>query len=421
MSKEPGSHGYIHLVEAFSESQRKIMSAIGGTAFPQIASAVSSHRSIEDMLPGIDTAVKQMAVSLAATNASRLQLEPSVLSGMFEPMLKNFALIEKSAATDMLMQFREGLLGAQYELCFDAITRTLSNNIIEAANMAFLKTSNILLWDSPLSSIATGVRSVLPDFTMYSASRLSKNVDISFNFTTRRFFDEKKPENDSTISEMNHICATADMLETTTEERIDIEETELINFMSFLSDTPTRGSTHPVGQMIDHIVDTWNHMVGFEQDRYYHARARKADQAPYPQNEMLIAPAGITNAGRYNFTGQAFYYFADTVDGAKSEVKKHCGKDALIQIAEMKPYKPINMLDLSGEWKNRRFLKYLRFSVSDFNQRMPREYLIPCFISDCCRIRHIEGIKYSGSKEYNNYVCWNTGFFDFVRTAYDGI
>lgn len=57
---------------------------------------------------------------------------------------------------------------------------------------------------------------------------------------------------------------------------------------------------------------------------------------------------------------------------------------------------------------------YLRFSLTDKSDKMPKEYLIPCFVADCCKCIGFEGIKYYGSKEYNNYVVWDDGFFDYA-------
>ena len=44
-----------------------------------------------------------------------------------------------------------------------------------------------------------------------------------------------------------------------------------------------------------------------------------------------------------------------------------------------------------------------------------REYLIPNFVSDCCKRLKIEGIKYYGGTDYSNYVSWHEGYFEFVE------
>ncbi|MHB1152812.1 MAG: hypothetical protein ACYCWE_19245 [Eubacteriales bacterium] len=421
MSKETNPNGYLQFLTSFSESQRTIMNSINHTSFLQIAQLIPKLKTNEDMLTGINTALLEMAAKAAYDNAHTLQIQQSLLNNMLTEQWRALAFIENSTSTGMLKQIKHCLLDAKYNSCYEVLDKTIKNNIVEVANIAFLKLSDILTWNWPDISLPIGFQSTLNNLTAYSAERLSSCEDISFITKKRKFIDEKKPENESTVTEINHICVVADVFKSTnnTNEE-DLLETELMDLMSCIQDTPTHASQHPAGRKIDLIIGYWKYKINFDCETYYHARSRNESEAPYPHNEMLNAPAGITYAGRYNFTGQAYYYFTDSVNGAKIEVKKHCGKGKRIQVAEIKPNKHIAMIDLSGDWKNRRFLRYLRFPVVDYTHSMPREYLIPCFVSDCCRRRNIDGIKYSGSAEHNNYVSWNAGYFDFVAMVYDG-
>ena len=152
--------------------------------------------------------------------------------------------------------------------------------------------------------------------------------------------------------------------------------------------------------------------MNFDREVYYHARTRKQLDRPFTNSEMLCAPTGIMNPGRYNHPGQSYYYFTDEICGCKKEMKKH-HKNEIVQIARIKPSRSITMIDLSGSIKHANtLLRYIRFSKG--NEEVPKEYLIPCYISDCCRKIGIEGIKYRGSDEYSNYVCWNSGYFKFI-------
>lgn len=64
--------------------------------------------------------------------------------------------------------------------------------------------------------------------------------------------------------------------------------------------------------------------------------------------------------------------------------------------------------------KRREFLKYVRFDASEsIDSYMPREYLLPNYVSDCCRKVGFDGIKYYGGKNYCNYVTWRDGFYEF--------
>jgi len=74
------------------------------------------------------------------------------------------------------------------------------------------------------------------------------------------------------------------------------------------------------------------------------------------------------------------------------------------------------MIDLSQKITGKnKFLEYCRFSPSpDDYSKVKREYLIPCFVANCCEFSGIEGIKYYGSKEYSNYVAWKDSYFACV-------
>lgn len=415
MSNENKPFGYMHLLNSFTESQRKIMNTINQTAFTQVSQMASSLRPVDDMLPGTYTAIQEMAARMASYNSVKLQINQPLLCSAFESQLSMFAQIQNSAMTSMLEQFKCGLMQSDISICLESIERTLKNSVIEAANMAFFKITDILSIPSVIV-LPSGLKASINDLTQYAARRLSTCENISFVTSSRRFVDDDNPQNNTSVSETNHICAAADFLQAmNATDQDDPLENELMDFMTFLQNTLTQGCKHPVGQKIERIIDSWEHLIDFDRSEFYHARSRKQDDAPYTYNDMLTAPNGITCAGRFNFTGQAYYYFANTPDGAASEVKKHTPQDRCVQICEIKPNKHISLIDLSGDWKYKRFLRFIRYPVADYSLTMPREYLIPCFVSDCCRSKRIEGIKYRSNSEYDNYVTWNPGYFDFSR------
>lgn len=153
-------------------------------------------------------------------------------------------------------------------------------------------------------------------------------------------------------------------------------------------------------------------IITFDHDIYYHCRSRNSEDAPYTYDEMLKAPYGYPKAGRYNQVGRAHFYFADTRKGAETEVKRHLRKNEVLQTVKIKPKRKIELLDLSGTLqRGTTFLKMIRFPLKDMDNQMPKEYLLPCYVADCCKLIGIEGIKYYGSKEYNNYVSWEDGYF----------
>lgn len=209
---------------------------------------------------------------------------------------------------------------------------------------------------------------------------------------------------------MNMICSGADLFDDTAEEEY-ITETELMDFMTLLEKARTFASENVVAKKIQELINSMAPHIDFDETIYYHSRKIFTDEAPFTFNDMLKAPTGIPGPGRYNYPGQAFYYFSNTVDGSKSEILKH-SRNACIQTAAIRPIKHIRMIDLSGSIRRgSTFLRYIRFPGDDTN--MPRAYYIPCFVSDCCRRNSIDGIKFYGTKEYHNYVCWETGYFEY--------
>ena len=157
--------------------------------------------------------------------------------------------------------------------------------------------------------------------------------------------------------------------------------------------------------------------IDFDHDTYYHARILPEGHCPYTENELRQAPYGVTWHGRFNYVGQSHYYFSDVQKGALLEVAKH-SKEKQVQIATLKPSRKIKMIDLSGELTTQnKFLEYCRFNPSpDQYPNIKREYLLPCYVANCCEMHGIEGIKYYGSKEYKNYVSWNDSYFKFVSS-----
>lgn len=72
------------------------------------------------------------------------------------------------------------------------------------------------------------------------------------------------------------------------------------------------------------------------------------------------------------------------------------------------------MVDISQNEENV-FLKYCRFKFDPTsNKKVPREYLIPSYFSDCCKLQGFDGIKYYGTLSYKNYVTWKDGHFVYV-------
>lgn len=131
---------------------------------------------------------------------------------------------------------------------------------------------------------------------------------------------------------------------------------------------------------------------------------------------MGKAPTEVVGYGRFNHMKQSHYYFADTEKGARAEINIH-NRGAEVQVARLRPRRSIRMIDLSDEIANKnKFLECIRYTASE--SQKPNEYLLPEYLTTCCKKAGIEGVKYYGSKDYRNYVCWDDGYFDVVDIAW---
>ena len=275
---------------------------------------------------------------------------------------------------------------------------------IEAPNLALLRMADIFEG----VKLPKGMATVLGDMHVGTAKILSNSESVSYDTDSRLFYVEQSPQDTANISETNILCSSMQLLS-------GIDEADLISFLNCLEKHPPFASTHVAGNRINEIIAGWDMTMDFDHDTYYHARILPEGHCPYTENELRQAPYGVTWHGRFNYVGQSHYYFSDVQKGALLEVAKH-SKEKQVQIATLKPSRKIKMIDLSGELTTQnKFLEYCRFNPSlDQYPNIKREYLLPCYVANCCEMHGIEGIKYYGSKEYKNYVSWNDSYFKFI-------
>lgn len=321
--------------------------------------------------------------------------------------------LSQSVQTSMIRDLSTCFANAQYERLAGVLNRTMSQSFIEAPDVAFIKTSKLVHTLRDELIYPKGFYSSLRVLNTSAAEGIAESEEIEYDTKKNRFITQSGETNSKGL---NIISSGKEILTVTSGERFS--EAELINFLTFLSETPTLALSAETGKKIfDFLRELFfsgEKTIGFDQKTYYHCRSHKYDETPFTYAEMLKAPYGLPWAGRFNHVGQSNYYFADSQTGSEAEIKKHQTDNEVLQTVILHPKKEIKLLDLSGTLaRGATFLRYLRFGLSDISNRMPREYLIPCFVSDCCKKIGFEGIKYYGSKEYNNYVTWNDGYFTF--------
>ncbi len=136
--------------------------------------------------------------------------------------------------------------------------------------------------------------------------RLSVCEGISYRAKSKEFIIERNPEATSSLKEINVICSGAHALESLSDDEELFSEAELVEFMNLLNNEETFASSSHTGQKIETVIREYGVGIDFDRDIYYHARARKKEEAPFLDAQMLVAPYGVTEAGRYNRPGRAY-------------------------------------------------------------------------------------------------------------------
>lgn len=429
------AESYMNVAEAlaqFSESTKKLVGQInmdGMTSALKIAA--EQLKTFENMSGLLNSAIKaahvQMNVQpMISQMIGQKYIDANVFSNVsvalqLADIQSNLAVLASlPTATRMLKEVQFGLANSNISACVGALQNSLNSISMEMPDFSFFRTSELIKSLEQDLSLPTGFASALSDLNKSSAERLAYNDNIVYRNDIRRFVSVTNTNDKATSSELNVICRAEDLLDVTEYEE-KFTENELMNFMSYLDEYPMMAMKSDIGQRIYSLIDEFPKVIDFDRDRYYHCRARLKNEAPYVWEQMRKAPYGVTYPGRYNQAGQAYFYFSDRVEGAQNEIKKHMSKEdeeqKTLQTVEVATNTSVRLIDLSE--KNRRglntFFKYIRFPLGNNVSNRPREYLIPSFVAECCKMVGINGIKYYGGKDYSNYVTWEDGYYIFKR------
>ncbi len=420
------------VLSQFSESTKKLLNGINMEGLQKTQNLLSEYAK-QIQVPGaqisiaIDAARPYIAMQTQVSELfQQSYIESKALSGYSTELIKQVADLQSSAslmaslsgATTMIKDLQMSLAASNVSGCVQAMQSTLDSNDILMADLAFFKTNDLLKSLSKEISLPSGFISDIKALNKSSAVRLADNDSILYRSDLHKFVSDNS-ESVATVAEMNIICGAEDVLDIASEEKFT--ENELMDFMSYLDSHPMMAMRNEIGQRIFEVISNFPKTSSFDKSEYYHCRARNREEPPFVWEQMKAAPYGVTFPGRYNHEGQAYFYFADTKEGAEKEIQKHMSTDdkekKILQTVEIGTNRSVKLLDLSA--KNLRglnvFLRFVRFPLAEDNSKRPRAYLIPSFVSDCCSECGIDGIKYYGGKDYSNYVTWSDGFYVFKR------
>ncbi|MCK9479755.1 MAG: RES domain-containing protein [Firmicutes bacterium] len=369
--------------------------------------------------PALESAVRQANIFATSTAIQSAMGITSQFNDVFlgnEKMMKSFLdafsfqteilrSTQQFYLTETINTFRSSLMHNNYFSAIEAITKSLQSAIIEVPNIALLRLNKPLLNLIDVD-LPRGLRTSIATLHTKTAIDLSTSENISYNSKDATFFVEANPDDNCKAKEVNVIFSAARLFS-------DLTEEELFALHRHLSTYPSLGPAHYVGEKIMKLVKNIETTISFDSEYFYHARTIDDDASPYTDEDMTCAPHGITSFGRFNHIGDNYFYFSDQKNGAVEEVRKHSPKNK-VQVAKLRPKGKIRMVDISKNEENV-FLKYCRFKFDPTsNKKVPREYLIPSYFSDCCKLQGFDGIKYHGTQSYKNYVTWKDGHFVFV-------
>lgn len=413
---------YQGLIDSMNQSQLNALKAINIAVEETIGKQLEQITRMKESFPA--NLFKQMNLDLQnsflpkqleifAESAFPRTLPEEAIRPFLSTGIESLINIQLSPVTDMLEAIKLSIINTQPMQGIQAIMEAIGRTTIDVADFSFLTLHRDDL--SELISTKRGLTTACQKLNKGSARTLLAGTDLNFDQKSKDFFLTDKTHIKASIVEMNTICAASTVLQETGDQSEEVTVEELMEFCETLANTPTRGIGHIVGQKIDRMILNWSAMPGFDHQTYYHSRSRGPDEMPYTSVQMMRAPWGVPGPGRYNSIGRGYYYFADTQKGAEAEVGKYV-KDKVIQTAIIKPVREARLIDLSGTVRRATaFLEYIRFPVSNIEDKTPRQYLIPSFVSDCCRCHGFEGIKYYGGDGYSNYVTWEDRYFEHVR------
>lgn len=348
----------------------------------------------------IDSVVPQQVEILKGLEVSwNRELLTDTLSLQMEALSSALQCVQTEAISSLLKSFNQ----ASWMSGMDEFVRSIERqSFTQAANLAFLcKTRGL---DNFLKEgYPSGMKTFIKNVHKRTADRLATNENIEVSCKKKIFRPIYNTDCGLNVVGMNVIASSTELFE-------ELKEEELIEFIDVLANEYAFASEHPVGKTIWRIIREWDNFIDFDREYYYHGRAKKSNGFPYTRDEMGKAPNEAVGYGRFNHMKQSHYYFADTENGARAEINIH-NRGAEVQVARLRPRRSIRMIDLSSEITNKnKFLECIRYTASESVK--PNEYLLPEYLTTCCKKAGIEGIKYYGSREYRNYVCWDEGYFD---------
>ena len=192
-----------------------------------------------------------------------------------------------------------------------------------------------------------------------------------------------------------------------------ITVSEVMDFYNYLEKYPMLGLHHKIGKRILEWVKSVPLLSLKKNTYHYRARMRPLHQErPFTESEMWEAPHGIPGQGRYNSIGQSVLYTSNLPDAAAAEIIKE-NQEEKVDIIKWSLTEEINVLDMPN--KDYPLFQFCQFSSTSETDIKP-EYLIPNFLSQCCQIQGVVGLRFKSNTINEAY---NYTFFDYPKSWFE--
>lgn len=187
---------------------------------------------------------------------------------------------------------------------------------------------------------------------------------------------------------------------------------QIKEFEKHLEFAPMLGYQDKFGRNLYREIKAKNLPVTQISGVYYRARTVQSSEV-YTSSKMFNAPNGKTTEGRFNHSGQSYFYLANEKEIALKEVASK-EESLLIWCQKFEISKNVkNILDLSFDWLEMSVSTSALLLSLKMNKVMDRsegnidywrpDYFLTRYIMDCAKSEGYNGIKYNSTKDYSGH------------------
>nr|WP_176398081.1 RES family NAD+ phosphorylase [Bacillus cereus] len=188
-------------------------------------------------------------------------------------------------------------------------------------------------------------------------------------------------------------------------DTFDLSGQEANEFVNYLMKYPMLGMSHTIGERIFNEIKSKSvkGIIPISSGTVYkrgRIRCLFDRKAPYIAEELWNPPAGIPRQGRYNPSGVATLYLAESEDVIISELAPNIAEDA-IDVADFLILEPLTVWDISQQGIS----MFTSVPSMNFRNNLSHAYVLPNFLAQCISLTDINGILYDSTKNEGKNLC----------------